>query len=101
MNEWEFTGEAVSRINQDLERNPSLPFYAARLEQKGAGSQKRRDLTLLDKNERAVLTGEIKLPYEKDGSSPYNDTVVRDARGKAQRAGTRSSFTWHGTDFSP
>jgi hypothetical protein len=28
--------------------------------------------------ETAVLTGEIKLPFEKDGNSPYNDTVVKE-----------------------
>jgi type I restriction-modification system DNA methylase subunit len=99
MNEWEFTGEAVSWINQSLERNPSLPFSRAKVEQQGQGSRKRRDLTLLDKNQRVVLTGEIKLPYEKDGSSPYNDTVVRDARSKAQRAGSRFFFTWNVNEF--
>ncbi|MBI4535676.1 MAG: SAM-dependent methyltransferase, partial [Ignavibacteriae bacterium] len=54
---------------------------------------------MLDKNQRVVLTGEIKLPYEKDGSSPYNDTVVTDARTKSRRAHSRFFFTWNVNEF--
>ena len=99
MNEWEFTGEVASWINQFIQKNPSLPFYRANIEQKSQGSLDRRDLTLLDKNQNVVLTGEVKLPYAKDGNTPYNDTVVRDARSKAQRAGSRFFFTWNVNEF--
>jgi hypothetical protein len=99
MNEWQFTGEAVSWVNQALDRDPSLPFSRATIEQTAHGSAKRSDFTLLDKDRRPVLTGEIKLPYEKNGTSPYNDKVVRDARGKAQRAGTDFFFTWNVNEF--
>ena len=34
-----------------------------------------------------VLTGEVKLPGNKDGATPYNAKLVKNARGKAQRAG--------------
>jgi len=70
MTEWEFTGEAASWINEIIQKNPSLPFSRAKIEQRGQGSQKRRDITLLDKNENVALTGEVKLPYAKDGTSP-------------------------------
>ena len=99
MNEWEFTGEAASWINERIHSNPQLPFSGARTEQRGRGSLKRRDLTLLDKNKMPVLTGEVKLPYAKDGSTPYNDTVVTDARSKALRAGARFFFTWNINEF--
>jgi len=99
MNEWEFTGEAASWINERIHSNPQLPFSRARAEQRGQGSLKRRDLTLLDKNKVPVLTGEVKLPYAKDGSTPYNDTVVTDARSKALRAGARFFFTWNVNEF--
>ena len=99
MNEWEFTGEAASWINERIQKNPSLPFSRARTEQRGQGSLKRRDLTLLDKNKVPVLTGEVKLPYAKDGSTPYNDAVVTDARSKALRAGARFFFTWNVNEF--
>ena len=99
MNEWEFTGEAASWINERIHDNPQLPFSRARTEQRGQGSRKRRDLTLLDKNKAPVLTGEVKLPYAKDGSTPYNDVVVNDARSKALRARARFFFTWNVNEF--
>jgi hypothetical protein len=99
MNEWEFTGEAASWINERIRDNPQLPFSRARTEQRGQGSRKRRDLTLLDKNKAPVLTGEVKLPYAKDGSTPYNDVVVNDARSKALRARARFFFTWNVNEF--
>ncbi len=42
-----------------------------------------------------VLTGEVKLPYRKDGGSPYNETVIQDARQKATRASVPYFFTWN------
>jgi hypothetical protein len=99
MNEWEFTAEIASWIKEILAKNRSLPFSSARCEQVGEGSFKRRDLTLLDRDQRIVLTGEVKLPYRKDGGSPYNAAVATDARAKAQRAGTRFFFTWNVNEF--
>lgn len=95
MNEWEFTSKVAGWINEILAANPELPFSEAAVEQTSPGSVKRRDLTLLDRSGKAVLTGEVKLPYQKDGSTPYNKTVVVDARGKARRAGTELFFTWN------
>ena len=99
MNEWEFTTEVASWINETLAKNPSLPFSRAKCEQTGEGSRKRRDLTLLDKDKHIVLTGEVKLPYQPEGGSPYNASVVRDARAKAQRARARFFFTWNVNEF--
>ena len=93
MNEWEFTAEAASWINELLSKNPSLPFSRAKCEQSGKGSQKRRDITILDKNQTVVLTGEAKLPYQRDGGSPYIDSVVKDARRKAVVAKSPFCFT--------
>ena len=99
MNEWEFIGVVASWIKERIQKNPSLPFSDARIEQRGQGALKRRDLTLLDKNKVPVLTGEVKLPYAKDGSTPYNDAVVTDARSKALRARARFFFTWNVNEF--
>jgi len=99
MNEWEFTAEVASWINETLASNPNLPFSRAKCEQVGEGSRKRRDLTLLDKDQRIVLTGEVKLPYRQDGGSPYNASVVRDARTKARRAKASLFFTWNVNEF--
>lgn len=93
--EWEFTAEAASRFKLSIVDDASLPFSDVRVEQRGSGSAKRRDITILDKSGRPVITGEVKLPFQKDGSTPYNENVVQDARSKAQRAGAKFFFTWN------
>ena len=95
MNEWGFTGEVKSWIDQIVQRNTNLPFSGARVEEVGHGSKKRRDLTLVDRNGVALLTGEVKLPDAPDGASPYRAEVVKDARQKAERAGVKFFFTWN------
>jgi hypothetical protein len=99
MNEWEFTAQAAGWINELISKDPQLPFLNARCEQRSRDSLKRRDLTLLDRNRSVVMTGEIKLPYQKDGGSPLNASVVRDARAKARRAGANFFFTWNVNEF--
>jgi len=99
MNEWEFTAVVAGWINEILRRTPGLRFSEARCEQQRKGSRKRRDLTLLDLDRRPILTGEIKLPYQKDGNTPLNTSVVSDARAKARRARVSFFFTWNVNDF--
>ncbi len=98
--EWEFTADVASWINELLQARPALPFSRAKCEKRVAGSQKRNDLTLLDEDGRIALTGEVKLPYRPDGGSPYNSTVIRDARSKAIRNGVRFFFTWNVNEFA-
>jgi len=98
MTEWEFTADAASTINVMLAKDPSLPFSSARCE-KRSGDAKRNDLTLLDKDQRPVLTGEVKLPFQKDGGSPYNAAVVEDARSKALKTNVGYFFTWNVNEF--
>ena len=95
MTEWEFTGDAKSWLDQAIQQDPPLPFKEAKVEQRGSGSNQRRDLSLLGKDGRVLITGEVKLPYRKDGSSPYLQPVVADARSKARKAGARFFFTWN------
>ena len=92
MNEWEFTAQVAGWLNEIFQRDRDLPFGEARCEQKERGSKKRRDLTILDRNKAIILTGEIKLPYQVDGSSPYVEKVVQDARKKAIKAKTEMSM---------
>jgi len=99
INEWEFTGDVQKWITEILVKNSRLPFSEAKIEQSGSDSAKRRDFTLLDKDNRAVLTGEVKLPYRKDGGSPYNNAVVQNARGKARIPGARFFFTGNVNEF--
>ena len=95
MNEWGFTGEVKNWIDQIAKLNSNLPFAGARVEDVGKGSQKRRDLTLVDRNGEAIMTGEVKLPDAPDGGSPYRAEVVKDAQQKALRAGVKFFFTWN------
>ena len=95
MNEWGFTAEVKDWIGQIAKLNPNLPFAGARVEDVGKGSQKRRDLTLIDRNGDVILTGEVKLPDAPDGGSPYRAEVVKDAQQKALRAGVKFFFTWN------
>ena len=97
--EWEFTADVASWINEILAKDTALPFYRAKCEQRGSGSAKRRDLTLLDGNKVIILTGEVKLPFQKDGGTPYNETVVQDARKKAEKAKAKFFFTWNVNEF--
>ncbi len=99
MNEWEFTAEVAGWINEILDHNPGLPFSSAKCEQRKKGSLKRRDLTLLDKNEVIALTGEVKLPYQKDGGTPHNVSVVDDAREKATQVNAPFFFSWNVNEF--
>ena len=99
MNEWEFTADVASWLNAILTRDRGLPFSQAKCEQQTKGSAKRRDLTLLDQSQGPVLTGEVKLPYQEDGGTPYISRVVTDARRKAQRAGAKFFFTWNVNEF--
>ncbi len=99
MNEWEFTTDVISWINEILSKDKTLPFSRAYSEQRAAGSEKRRDITLHDHNQVVILTGEVKLPYQKDGGSPYNEKVVQDARKKAEKAKAKFFFTWNVNEF--
>ena len=95
MNAWGFTGEVKSWIDQIANLNRNLPFAGATVEAVGKGSQKRRDLTLIDRDGEAIMTGEVKLPDAPDGGSPYRAEVVREAQQKALRAGVKFFFTWN------
>jgi type I restriction-modification system DNA methylase subunit len=99
VNEWEFTGDVMSRINLILRDHPELPFKEAKIEEYSPGTTKRRDLTLYDRNGKAVLTGEVKLPDNPAGNSPFRQSVIEDAHHKADELGTPYNFTWNVNRF--
>ncbi len=82
-------------MQQAIDADRSLPFREARTEQQSTGSRTRRDLTLLDAGNRPLITGEVKMPYQPEGNSPYRYEVVADARAKARRANCEYCFTWN------
>lgn len=93
--EWEFTAEVAGWIAVILDQDKTLPFSEAKCEQRGKGSEKRRDLTLIDKDGNNAITGEVKMPFTKDGGTPFNEDVIQDARKKAASAKVNYFFTWN------
>ncbi|MBU0515412.1 MAG: SAM-dependent methyltransferase, partial [Proteobacteria bacterium] len=98
-NEREFAGAVASIINNILAKDKSLPFATASCERMPPGSSKLSDLSLIDHSNRVVLNGEIKLPYRKDGGSPYNASLIQDARKKAIGFDSQYYFTWNVNQF--
>jgi len=99
VNEWTFAADVCKTIQGIIADNPDLPFSEAKVEQSAGTRRKRRDLTLLDRENRPVLTGEIKLPDRPDGQSPYADPLVEDAFNKANAKGLEYFFTWNVNRF--
>jgi hypothetical protein len=95
LTEWTFAADAAKWITMWLHGRKSMPFTEAKVEQKSSGSLRRRDLSLLDRDGKNALTGEIRFPDAKDGETPYNGKLVTDARRKAARAGAPFFFTWN------
>ncbi len=95
INEWELTADVASWINEIIGKDRTLPISKARCEQRRETSVERRDLTLLGGIGQVLVTGEIKLPYQKNGSSPYNAVSVNDARAKALKVSSKYFFTWN------
>jgi type I restriction-modification system DNA methylase subunit len=93
--EWQFTADVASSINEILRDRLDLPFASASCEERGKGSQKRRDLTIYDRNNNVALTGEVKLPDKRDGRSPIQEALVIDAHNKANAIGVDYFFTWN------
>jgi type I restriction-modification system DNA methylase subunit len=93
--EWTFAAQAATWMTMWLHGRRGMPFTEAKVEQKATGSAKRRDLSLLARDGKKALTGEIRFPDAKDGETPYNAKLVTDARRKAARAGAPFFFTWN------
>lgn len=94
--EWTIVGDAKSWMDALLDAHgPSAPFSRVKLETRTSGSLKRRDLTVFDRSKQVCLTGEAKVPWAHDGASPFVESTVRDARAKAEQAGSEWFFTWN------
>jgi len=91
--EWELTADIARWINEIAGKDRSLPFSKARYEQRPESDPTRRDVILLGSLGQIVVTGGVRLPYQKDGSSPYNGAFVNDARIKAVKVSSRYFFT--------
>jgi type I restriction-modification system DNA methylase subunit len=94
--EWEIVALAAGWMNSLFDAHKKAnPFKECRVEKTTSGSRKRRDMTILNHEGHAVVTGEVKIPWAEDGHSPFVESVVLDARNKAARAGVDFFFTWN------
>jgi type I restriction-modification system DNA methylase subunit len=93
--EWTLTADVASQINDILRDHLELPFSRALVEVRGRGSRRRRDLTIYGRTGEIVLTGEVKLPNNPDGRSPFQEAFVIDAHQKANQVGAEYFFTWN------
>lgn len=75
--------------------DPSLPFSTVEIENKSLKSAKRNDFVIRDKNGKPVITGEAKMPDKVQGGSPFVESVILDAQGKANDLGVPYFFTWN------
>ncbi len=94
-NERELTADVAGWINEIIGKDRTSPFSRAKCQQRQETSLQRGSLTLLGGIGQVLVTGEIKLPCQRDGSSPYNAVVVNDARAKALKVSSKYFFTWN------
>jgi type I restriction-modification system DNA methylase subunit len=95
VDEWTFTGDVQSWVNEMIRKDPELPFSEAKIEVKGRGDLQRRDLTLFDRNGKPIFSGEIRLPDRPDGRTPYSQGLLENAHHKADSIGIPYFFTWN------
>jgi len=93
--EWTFAADVAKWMTFYLQGRRHLPFTNAQVELKGKGSHKRTDLVLHDRDGRRALICEIKLPDTKEGQTPYNASLVADARRKATQSQAPFFATWN------
>src|ERR1017187_2019760 len=94
-----FCAEVKSWSDGLFQRDPSLPFDSAAIEQYGQGNYKRQDLRIYARagaqRGRLALCGEVKLPGTAFGGSPFNPALLQDAYEKAANAACQFFFTWN------
>jgi len=82
-----------------FQRDRTLPFHSAAIEQYGYGTHKRHDFQVYARAGEArgklALCGEVKLPGTPFGSSPFNPALLQDAYEKATNVACQYFFTWN------
>ena len=90
-----FCADAKSWMEQEIRERPELAFGRVRIEESAKGSARKRDLTIYDRQEKIAITGEVKLPYDLDGATPFSEKLVEGAHSKAARVGAEFFVTWN------
>lgn len=98
-NEWNFAANSAALISELLKTEDFVDSemgHAERelTERRGA---RRLDLVIFSRVDGTLplITGELKVPWDPVGRTPYNSSVVEDANSKASNAGALYSLTWN------
>ena len=98
-NEWNFSSNAADTISQILARPEFLssPLGRAEPELTELRGARRLDLVIFGRQgpHDPVVTGELKVPWNPEGRTPYNAAVVNDAHSKASNCGALYFITWN------
>lgn len=94
-----FCAEVSKWADRLFEARSDLPFGSSDIESFGRGSQKRQDFRVYARSDRGrgplALCGEVKLPGNPQGRSPFDQIVMSDAFNKATAENCRYFFTWN------
>src|ERR1035437_1816956 len=94
-----FCAEVSKWADRLFQEHEDLPFGSSGIEAFGRGSQKRQDFRVYARRDVGrgplVLCGEVKLPGNPQGRSPFDPTVMLDAFNKATAENCRWFFTWN------
>jgi type I restriction-modification system DNA methylase subunit len=99
INEVDFCGKIAAAAGPIFARlQDRCPFVEARIEGMGSttGRTKRKDLRFYGKDNKLLLTGEVKLP---GGVSAFDSKLIEDAQQKADHANVQFFFTWDVNTF--
>ena len=94
-----FCAEVSKWADRLFEARSELPFGSSDIESFGRGTHKRQDFRVYGRSEGGrgplVLCGEVKLPGNPQGRSPFDPIVMLDAFNKATAENCRYFFTWN------
>jgi hypothetical protein len=94
-----FCAEVSKWADRLFETKGDLPFGSSDIESFGRGSHKRQDIRVYARGERGrgalAICGEVKLPGNPQGRSPFDPSVMLDAFNKATSENCRYFFTWN------
>lgn len=90
-----FCAEISKFSDKIFETDKSLPLAHSQIETFGTGSNKRHDLQFFNRQDKLILTGEVKLPGTIQGQSAFNPILMKDAFDKATMENCRYFFTWN------
>jgi methylase of polypeptide subunit release factors len=95
-----FCAEVSKFSDKIFDASKNLPFGYSKIETFGTGSNKRHDLQFFNREDKLILTGEVKLPGTIQGQSAFNQILMKDAFDKATMENCRYFFTWNVNEFA-